>query len=166
MGECIGVLREYWGYAAMLATLVLLIGGYGAIKLKDFLPVLKTLFSAMQEYPLGTWNCTWYCDPVPGEPVRPDITDVVTLDFAREEVVVGAGAGGVVKDGYKLVGRCTSSCLALTYKIADKDLPYVGAVVLRKLNEKRLEGHFAQYVIAADGSTAGLITGTTRWTKP
>jgi hypothetical protein len=166
MGECVALIKDYWGYAATGAAALLLVGGYGLLKLRDFLPVIQTLLSTNQDYPLGTWNCTWQHDALAGAPQRQDISDVVTINFAREEVVVGAGVGGDLADGYKLVGRCTSSCLALTYRIADKNRPYAGSVVLHKVNEKRLEGRFVQYIVAPDGMTAGLLSGTTVWRKP
>jgi hypothetical protein len=165
MTECIALIKDYWGYVAAVVGVGILVSGYGVLKLKDFLPVLKTLLSTTQDYPLGTWNCLWKHD-TSANGQRPDINDIVTIDFAREEVVIGAGAGGEVVDGYKLVGRCTSSCLALTYRISDKNRPYAGAVVLHKVNEKRLEGRFVQYIIAPGGLTAGLVTGETVWKKP
>jgi hypothetical protein len=166
MGECVALIKDYWGYIVAVVGIVLLIGGYGVVKLKDFLPVLKTLLSTTQDYPLGTWNCVWQHDTPAGEQRRPDVSDVVTIAFAREEVVIGSGSGGDIVDGYKLVGRCTSSCLAVTYKIADKNRPYAGAVVLHKVTEKRLEGRFVQYIIAPDGLAAGLVTGMTVWKRP
>jgi hypothetical protein len=165
MGPCVDLLREYWGVAAFGTAMLLFIGGYGVIKLKHFLPVLRTLVSNAQEYPVGSWNCLWQHDVVSGELPRPDISDVVTINFAREEVVIGSGVGGEMVKGYNLVGRCTSSCVALTYRIADESRPYAGSVVLHKRNERRLEGRFVQYIVASDGSTAGLLSGRTVWSK-
>lgn len=164
MSECVAFLNDVWGYAAAVLVFLVAVAGYGALKLKDFLPVLKTLLSVTQEYPLGTWNCNWKHDPLPTLQ-RSDINDVVVINFAREEIVIGNGSGGDLQDGYRLVGRCTSSCIALTYRINDKSRPYAGSVALHKVTEKRLEGRFLQYIIAPDGSTAGVLTGSTTWTK-
>ena len=166
MDQCLTLIWELPAYVSVIASGVVLACGYGILKLKDFWPVLKTLLSTSQDYPLGAWNCEWHHDQSSDGKQRPDIKDVVTIDFAREEIVIGSGSGGDVVDGYKLVGRCTSSSLALTYKIADKTLPFVGAVTLHKVNEKRLEGRFVQYVVTPDGLTAGLVTGKTTWRKP
>jgi hypothetical protein len=164
MSECVTFLTEVWGYLVAGGILLVALAGYGALKLKDFLPVLKTLFSVSQEYPLGTWNCHWKHDPLDALQ-RPDIKDVVAINFAREEIVIGSGSGGELQEGYRLVGRCTSSCIALTYRINDRGRSYAGSVALHKVTEKKLEGRFVQYIVAPDGNTAGVLTGSTVWTK-
>ena len=57
MTDCVAFVKDVWGYLAVGGVVLAVVLGYGVLKLKDFLPVLKTLLSVNQEYPLGTWAC-------------------------------------------------------------------------------------------------------------